>query len=138
VLVIVHTAALDCLLIERVEPADFWQSVTGTLRWGEAPADAAAREVREETGIEPIGLEDAAVTHRFPILPAWRSRYAPDVTENVEHLWYLQVPDRCPVALDPAEHRASVWLPIAEAIRKVASWTNRDGLERLAARSAHR
>jgi dATP pyrophosphohydrolase len=133
VLVIVHTATLDCLLIERVSPQGFWQSVTGTLGWDETPAAAAAREVREETGLDPGALRDAGISRAFPILPAWRSRYAPDATENLEHLWYLELPGRLPVTLDPAEHRASVWLPVRDAIPRVTSWTNREGLERLAA-----
>ena len=85
VLVVVHTPTLDCLLLERVEPRGFWQSVTGTLRWAETPAECAARELAEETGLAPHGLRDAHVQRAFPILPAWRSRYAPDVDSNVEH-----------------------------------------------------
>jgi dATP pyrophosphohydrolase len=131
VLVIVHTRALECLLLERVNPEGFWQSVTGTLGPDETAAAAAAREVREETGLEPAGLQDASVTRRFPILPAWRSRYAPDVTENTEYLWYLELPDRQPVALNSAEHRAYRWLPLDDAIATATSWTNREGLERL-------
>jgi dATP pyrophosphohydrolase len=131
VLVVVHTQKLECLLLERVEPAGFWQSVTGTLGWTETPAAAAAREVVEETGLDPANLRDAAVTHRFPILPEWRSRYAPDVTENTEHLWYLELEDRKPVTLDPSEHRACKWLPLDQAIETATSWTNREGLERL-------
>ena len=53
VLVVVHTPELDCLLLERVEPRGFWQSVTGTLRWAETPAECAARELAEETGLAP-------------------------------------------------------------------------------------
>ena len=136
VLVIVHTADLECLLIERVSPEGFWQSVTGTLGWDETPAAAAAREVREETGLDPKGLRDAGIARAFPILPAWRSRYAPAVTENLEHLFYPELTERRSVTLDPAEHRASVWLPVGEAIAKVASWTNREGLERLVSRRA--
>jgi dATP pyrophosphohydrolase len=131
VLVIIHTPKLECLLLERVEPAGFWQSVTGTLDWGETPAEAAAREVREETGLDPTGLRDAGITRRFPILPEWRSRYAPDVEENTEHLWYLELPERRPVTLDPKEHRAYRWLPFDFAIETATSWTNREGLERL-------
>jgi dATP pyrophosphohydrolase len=131
VLIIIHTVALECLLLERVTPEGFWQSVTGTLRWGETSAAAAAREVREETGLDPAGLRDAGITRRFPILPEWRSRYAPDVAENIEHLWYLELPERRRVTLNPAEHRAFRWLPLDHAISKATSWTNREGLERL-------
>ncbi|HVJ10296.1 MAG TPA: NUDIX domain-containing protein, partial [Burkholderiales bacterium] len=52
VLVVVHTAKLDVLLLERASRSGFWQSVTGSL---DAPGEpfelAAARELREETGI---------------------------------------------------------------------------------------
>lgn len=133
VLVIIHTTALDCLLLERVAPAGFWQSVTGTLHWDESPAAAAARELREETGLAATGLRDAGITRAFPILPAWRARYAPDVSENREHLMYLELADRLPVHLNPDEHRRFEWLPLGDAIARVTSWTNREGLERLAA-----
>ncbi len=131
VLVIIHTAELECLLLERVDPAGFWQSVTGTLHWEEAPADCAVREVHEETGIAATELVDGSVARRFPILPQWRSRYAPDVAENLEHLWYLELPERKPVVINPAEHRAFRWLPLDYAIEKATSWTNRLGLEQL-------
>jgi len=136
VLVVVHTTRLDCLLLERVQPQGFWQSVTGTLRWDETPADCAARELTEETGLVAAGLRDAQVQQSFPILPAWRSRYAPEVESNLEHLWYLEVPDVLAVRLEPSEHVAYLWLPVAAAIEKVASWTNREALQRL--RDSHR
>ena len=132
VLVIIHTVALDCLLLERLVPVGFWQSVTGSLGWDETPAEAAAREVREETGLVPDPLRDAGITRSFPILPAWRSRYAPEVRENREHLWYLELAERTPVKLNPAEHRRAEWLSVKAAIAKASSWTNREGLEWLA------
>ena len=135
VLVVIHTPGLECLLLERLSPAGFWQSVTGSLEWGESTAAAAAREVREETGIDPAGLRDAGVRRSFPILPEWRARFAPGVGENVEHLWYLQVSAAVEIELNAQEHRRYRWLPIAEAIERVWSWTNREGLERLAAAS---
>jgi dATP pyrophosphohydrolase len=131
VLVVIHTRALDCLLLERVRPAGFWQSVTGSLRWGESPAECAAREVQEETGLDPSGLRDAHICRTFPILPEWRARYGDGVNANLEHLWYLELPSRHDVTLAPGEHVGHAWLPIYEAISKVSSWTNREALERL-------
>jgi dihydroneopterin triphosphate diphosphatase len=131
VLVVIHTHALECLLLERAQPRGFWQSVTGSLRWGETAAECAAREVREETGLDPSAVRDAGVQRSFPILPEWRRRYSADVTSNLEHLWYLAVPSVRPVALQPAEHVQHAWLPIAAAIEQVSSWTNREALERL-------
>lgn len=136
VLVVVFTRARDCLLLERAQPVGFWQSVTGSLRWGETPAECAVRELEEETGLSAVGLRDAGVAREFPILPAWRARYAPDVATNVEHLWHLELPARRNVRLQPREHVAYEWLPLELAIAKVASWTNREALEHLARRPA--
>jgi dATP pyrophosphohydrolase len=132
VLVVVYTRERECLLLERTEPAGFWQSVTGSLRWGETPAECAARELFEETGLGAAGLRDAGIEREFPILPAWRARYAPDVAINREHLWYLALPVPQPVRIAPGEHVAYEWLPFELAIPKVSSWTNREAIERLA------
>jgi len=131
VLVVVYTRDLDALVLERVSPPGFWQSVTGGLEWGETAASAAARELQEETGLGADGLRDGHVEQRFPILPAWRHRYAPEVESNLEHVWYLELPCARDVVLNPAEHATAEWLPLAEAIERVSSWTNKAALERL-------
>lgn len=134
VLVVVHTAALDVLLLERVVPAGFWQSITGSLEAGERPLQAAVRELAEETGIvaAPGALRDWQHTNRFEIRPEWRARYAPDVTHNVEHVFSLCIERPAPVLLAPAEHRAQLWLPFRDAAARASSWTNRDAILRLA------
>lgn len=131
VLVVVHTSDFLCLMLERVEPRGFWQSVTGSLKWDEAPTDAAAREVREETGLEPSGLVDAHEERRFRIAPQWRHRYAADVTENLEHWFYLELPGVCDITLNAAEHFRYAWLDLETAIDRATSWTNREALEAL-------
>ena len=52
VLVVIHTAALDVLLLERAAHPGFWQSVTGSREGSESLIDTARREVLEETGID--------------------------------------------------------------------------------------
>jgi dATP pyrophosphohydrolase len=131
VLVVVYTKALEFLLLERVSPAGFWQSVTGSLQWDETPAQAAGRELLEETGLPPQGLRDAHRAQRFPILPQWRSRFAADVDSNLEHVWYLELPEVTAITLNPAEHSAFVWLGFEAALERVSSWTNRDAIAAL-------
>lgn len=133
VLVVIYTAAGEVLLLERQQPPGYWQSVTGSLQWGETPAAAARRELLEETGLQAgERLLDCGYRNRFEILPAWRSRYAPDVQTNTEHVFRLELPEPVPVTLNPAEHRAAQWLPARIAALRAASYTNQTAIERLA------
>ena len=137
VLVVIYTRSRECLLLERAEPRGFWQSVTGSLRSAETPAECAAREVREETGLSAVGLRDAQRERVFPIFPEFRYRYAPGVENNLEHLWYLERPAIEPVRIDPREHVAYEWLPIDLGVARVSSWTNREALDNLERWAAH-
>lgn len=133
VLVVVHTAAFDILLLQRVSPPGFWQSITGSLEPGESPAEAALREIREETGIaaRTSSLVDWRHRNCFAIRDEWRHRYAPDVSHNTEHVFSLCVPDGQPVTLAPDEHDAALWLSRDAAAAKAFSWTNRDAILQL-------
>lgn len=129
VLVVVFTRAGDVLLLKRCDHPDFWQSVTGSLRWGETPPAAAHRELHEETGLDAgAALVDRKRTFTFEIIEAWRHRYAPGVRRNREHLFSLALNDRSPVRIDPGEHVAHTWLPRADAADKVWSWSNREAI----------
>ena len=131
VLVVVHTASLEVLLLERESRAGFWQSVTGSLdRVDEPLAAAAAREVAEETGIEAAAgtLTRWPVANTFEIYARWRHRFAPGVTHNTEHVFGLALAGRPPVRVSPQEHTAFAWLPWREAAQKCFSWSNRDAI----------
>src|SRR5579872_3753919 len=81
VLVVVHTPALDVLLLERAAQPGFWQSVTGSREPADSDLEATARrELREETGLAGGVLSNWRITNRYEIWPQWRARFAPDVT----------------------------------------------------------
>lgn len=125
-----HTRDGKVLLLRRAHPPDFWQSVTGSMRWDETePRDAAVRELCEETGIDAgDGLRDWQRSNRYRILPQWRQRYAPDVDTNLEHVFSLELPAPVEVATRPHEHTEHEWLDFATAEARASSRTDREAI----------
>lgn len=132
VLVVIHTPALEVLLIERADRPGFWQSVTGSLdREDEPLPDTARREVAEETGITGGELLDWGLANVYEIYPVWRHRYAPGVTHNTEHVFGLRLPARTGVRLNPREHLDHAWLPWREAADRCFSPSNAEAILQL-------
>lgn len=127
---LIYTRVGEVLLLQRRDQPDFWQSVTGSLEWGESTLAAARRELTEETGLESSQLVDCEVERIFPILPAWRARYAPNVHHNREHLFRLELSSKPDIRLHPQEHLSFKWLPAEQAKALASSWTNREAIER--------
>ncbi len=118
VLVVIHTPQHDVLLLERADHPGFWQSVTGSRDDLIEPLlETARREVFEETGIQAAAAQflDWRLCNRYEIYPAWRHRYAPDVTHNTEHVFSLCVAPGTAVRISPREHTAWQWLPALAA-----------------------
>lgn len=131
VLVIV-VAAGDVLLLRRRDPPDYWQSVTGSLEWGESVSAAARRELREETGLlADTDLQDAGIVSDFDIIPPWKEKFAPGTETNREYVYLLRLRERPEIELDPREHVEYRWLSAADAITKASSSSNRAALEQL-------
>ena len=136
VLVVIHTAGLEVLLIERADHAGFWQSVTGSKDALDEPLATTAR--REETGIAigsaqvPLAnLRDWHLSNVYEIYPVWRHRYAAGVTHNTEFVFGLRVPRDIAIALAPREHVAHVWLPWREAADRCFSPSNAEAILQL-------
>jgi dATP pyrophosphohydrolase len=139
VLVVVYTHGREVLLLKRVDHPNFWQSVTGAMAWSEHnPRVTAQREVAEEIGlsIATDDLEDLDLVQRYSILPQWRYRYAPDVRENTEHAFALEVPGPIVLTAHP-EHTEYRWLDAAAAMALATSWTNRAAIERATRTGRH-
>jgi len=122
---VIYTAGGEFLLLERRRPPGFWQSVTGSMEWGESADSAARREVIEETGITQGVLVNLQWTQVYEILPAFGKVYAPGVTLNLEHAFSLRLSQRVPVVLSDSEHLQYRWVPSLEALDAVSSSTNR-------------
>ena len=141
VLVVIHTPALEVLLLERAARPGYWQSVTGSLdALAEPLRGAACREVREETRVEAAAerLVDWRIANAFEIYAHWRGRFPPGTTHNTEHVFSLELPAPLEVRLAPEEHRAQRWLPWREAAAACFSWSNRDAIRMLPTRRAGR
>ena len=130
VLVVIHTAGLDVLLLERATHPGFWQSVTGSREENEQLIATAQREVLEETGIDAATelFVDWSLTNTFEIFREWRHRYAPGITHNTEHVFSLQLPQRIDITTAPDEHSNWQWLPWQQAAELCFSWSNRDAI----------
>jgi len=139
VLVVIHSADLQVLLIERADKPGFWQSVTGSKDTLEEPlAETAVREVFEETGIRIGGpevpvenLRDWKLSNVYEIYPVWRHRYAPGITHNTEHVFGLCVPRDIAITLAPREHLRFQWLPWREAADQCFSPSNAEAILQL-------
>ncbi len=139
VLVVIHTADREVLLIERADQPGFWQSVTGSKDAPDEPlATTAQREVLEETGIAigspqvPLAnLRDWGLRNVYEIYPVWRHRYASGVTHNTEHVFGLRVPRDATITLSPREHLRHEWLDWQAAADKCFSPSNAEAVLQL-------
>jgi len=103
VVAVVVTCPLGVLAVRRADDRPAWAFPSGMIEPGESPADAAVREVREETGC--------------PIRPGWilGSRLHPATGQSVTYL--AAVPDQGTdvSAMGPGEVTEARWLTVGEA-----------------------
>ncbi len=145
---VVHSADGHFLLIERAANPGYWQSVTGSQEQGETLAETASRELQEETGLVAqskiclSGLNQSSyplnvlVDHQYrteyEIFPEWRHRYAPGVTQNIEHLFSFKLASPRIVQLSPSEHHAQTWLTAQAAASACFSPSNQSAIIHIA------
>lgn len=106
-------AGLDVLCLRRapdVGRAGAWEAVHGTIEPGERPADAARRELREETGLVAERLYNVSRVEMFYL-------HASDEIALIP-TFCAMLPAGAPVALS-AEHDRAEWVPPEEAMRRL-------------------
>ncbi|OCG07423.1 dihydroneopterin triphosphate diphosphatase [Gilliamella sp. wkB178] len=134
VLVVIYCQTTKrCLMLQRLDDPNFWQSVTGSMEDNEQPYDTAIREVLEETGIniikQGLTLFDAKHTVEFEIFPQFRHRYAPDIKVNKEHWFYLPLLSEITPVL--TEHLAYQWLCFNDAVNLTLSPNNGEAISKI-------
>lgn len=130
VLIVIYTQTGQVLMLHRAFPEDFWQSVTGSLEWGEEVEHAAKRELKEETGLDGDALVNCNFSQQFEIYSIWRDRYPPNTVHNKEHVFLLALADCQTVILDPREHVEYRWVEREQAIQMATSHTNAEAIQR--------
>lgn len=108
---------LEYLLLRRVASrGGFWQGVTGSVKEGEDLAEAARRELIEETGLVPSRLEKIDYSYSFPLEDQWRHLYAADVERITEYVFVAYAGVQQEPVIDPAEHDEWRWCRFNEAL----------------------
>ncbi|MBW8192876.1 dihydroneopterin triphosphate diphosphatase [Neiella marina] len=131
VLVVIASQTGHGLLLQRRDDPSFWQSVTGSLEWGEQPEPAAVRELAEETGLTPQKGVWSNMNRQvcYTIRPQWRHRYPDGCYSNTEHWFSLMLPSPVPIQLAPQEHLSFEWLPWQQVMTKLSSASNQQALQ---------
>jgi lipoyl(octanoyl) transferase len=105
------------LLLRRVEArGGFWQPVTGRIEQGESPAEAARRELREETGVD-APVEPLGYVHGFGIDPRLAHEPSPSVRTAEETAFMARLP--AGAAVLSHEHEEQAWLGADEALARL-------------------
>ena len=98
---------------------DYWHVVAGVVEEGETFAEAAARELREETGFD-ASLIDVGIRQSYQVPDDWRSEYLAGVNEVAIETFAVEVPPDWEPVLNE-EHDDYRWLTASEAIA-IAHW----------------
>jgi dATP pyrophosphohydrolase len=110
----------EVLLVHRsASQGAYWHTIAGGVEAGETPAEAAVRELREETGLEVEPLDPAATATElmYSLLedpPERRALYAPDVIEVHVDCFIVDAPDDWEPQLD-WEHDGYRWVAAPDA-----------------------
>jgi 8-oxo-dGTP pyrophosphatase MutT (NUDIX family) len=83
-----------------------WEIPHGSIRSGETPADAAAREAEEETGWRPTG----------PVRPLVYSQPSPGIMTSQHHIFRADAAIHIGAPKDAFESDKVEWIPLAEIL----------------------
>lgn len=104
----------DYLVLHRSPPqGSYWHCVAGGLEQGESSAEAAVRELREETGLK-AALVDLERRYVYE-LEQWERRYEPGAERITVDCFLAEAPEGWEPTID-WEHDDYRWCSAAEAV----------------------
>ena len=119
----------EYLLLKRIPDRErFWQGVTGAPEEGEALADAAKRELFEETRLVPLSLEKINFSYSFPVADEWRHLYDLNVKKITEYVFVAYIDAQKEPVLDGTEHDECRWCSVEEALQLLHWPENKEAL----------
>jgi len=121
------------LLALRRTDQQIWHVVAGRVEIGEGPAEAAIRELQEETGLDVSTLIDLDLVQRHPPDADVLEQYLPGITEVLVHSYAIEAPPRWEPLLNE-EHDDYRWCSLGEAMALLRWPEARAALTALAAR----
>jgi 8-oxo-dGTP pyrophosphatase MutT (NUDIX family) len=129
VVVVVRRAGRFLVLRRVPERLGYWNLVAGGVEPGETPAEAARRELLEETGLE-TEVRELPVELSYSLLedpPEVRARYAPGLETITVHSFVAEAPSGWEPVLD-GEHDDYRWCVEEDAIALFRYETPREAL----------
>lgn len=125
----------DRLLLMHRADDRYWHVVAGVVEYGEGIADAARRELREESGLIGADLMDLGSPVTYPITPGLRQRY--EYPAHLREVTVYSFAARAPAGWEPTlneEHDEYRWTTVEEALSLLHWPEARSAVRHLAAR----
>lgn len=122
----------EYLMLHRIlRGMAFWQGITGGVESDDPDYHTAAlRELKEETGFEPLSLAMIDYSYTFPVPESMRHIYDRPVGQITEIVFMARIAADAEPTTDPIEHDQYKWCDYQTAMGMLYWEGNKEALRR--------